>query len=42
VRGPTQELIEADVVVTGGTDDLRPGDDVQLHWPAAQTMCFGG
>ena len=40
VRGPGQELIEADVVLTGGTDDLKPGDTVQLSWPAEQTMCF--
>ena len=42
VRGPSQELIEADVTVTGGTEDLRPQDRVELTWPAAQTMCFGG
>lgn len=40
VRGPSQELIEADVVVTGGTDDLRAGDAVTLAWAPAQTMCF--
>lgn len=40
VRGPSGELIEADVVVTGGTDDLRAGDDVRLDWPVAQSMCF--
>ena len=40
VRGPGQELIEADIVLTGGTDDLKPGDAVQLTWPAEQTMCF--
>ncbi|GGA09616.1 ABC transporter ATP-binding protein [Neptunicoccus cionae] len=40
VRGPVGELIEADVVVTGGADDLRAGDDVTLEWSAAQTMCF--
>ena len=40
VRGPGQELIEADVVLTGGTDDLKPGDAVRLSWPAEQTMCF--
>lgn len=40
VRGPGQELIEADIVLTGGTDDLRPGDPVHLSWPADQTMCF--
>ncbi|WP_370399103.1 ABC transporter ATP-binding protein [Sulfitobacter sp. JB4-11] len=40
VRGPSQELIEADVTVTGGTNDLKPRDAVQLSWPAEQTMCF--
>ncbi|MEM9231801.1 MAG: ABC transporter ATP-binding protein [Pseudomonadota bacterium] len=40
VRGPGKELIEADIVLTGGTDDLKPGDPVQLSWPAEQTMCF--
>ena len=40
VRGPSQELIEADVVVTGGTEDLRAGDAVTLRWAPAQTMCF--
>ena len=39
-RGPSNELIEADVVLTGGTDDLKPGDNVSLSWPVAQTMCF--
>lgn len=41
VRGPTQELIEADIVVTGGPDDLRAGDAVKLTWSGQQTMCFG-
>ncbi|WP_069299295.1 ABC transporter ATP-binding protein [Neptunicoccus sediminis] len=40
VRDPVGELIEADVVVTGGAEDLRAGDDVTLEWSAAQTMCF--
>ena len=40
VRGPSKELIEADVVLTGGTDDLKPGDRVRLTWPVSQTMCF--
>ena len=40
VRGPGRELIEADIVLTGGTDDLKPGDAVALSWPAEQTMCF--
>lgn len=41
-RGPKGELIEADVVLTGGTNDLKPGDPVQLKWPVSQTMCFAG
>lgn len=40
VRGPGDALIEADVTVTGGEDDLRADDDVRLGWGAAQTMCF--
>ena len=40
VRGPSAELIEADVVVTGGTSDLRPGDAVQLSWAPEQAMCY--
>jgi spermidine/putrescine transport system ATP-binding protein len=41
VRGPNEELIEADVVLTGGTSDPKPGDDVRLAWAPRQTMCFG-
>ncbi|SNS26806.1 ABC transporter ATP-binding protein [Tropicimonas sediminicola] len=40
VRGPAGDLIEADVVVTGGPQDLREGDAVRLDWASAQTMCF--
>nr|WP_309502037.1 ABC transporter ATP-binding protein [uncultured Roseovarius sp.] len=40
VRGPSAELIEADVVVTGGPEDLRARDAVRLSWSAQQTMCF--
>lgn len=40
VRGPGKELIEADIVLTGGTDDLKPGDPVRLSWSPEQTMCF--
>ncbi|MEM9107868.1 MAG: ABC transporter ATP-binding protein [Pseudomonadota bacterium] len=40
VRGPGGELIEADIVLSGGTDDPKPGDEVELSWPAEQTMCF--
>ena len=40
VRGKAGELIEADVVLTGGPDDLKPQDDVRLTWAPAQTMTF--
>jgi spermidine/putrescine transport system ATP-binding protein len=40
VRGPVGELIEADVTVTGGSDDLRAGDKVRLQWSSAQSICF--
>lgn len=40
VRDRAGELIEADVVLTGGTEDLKPKDDVTLSWPAEQTMSF--
>ncbi len=40
VRSQTNQLIEADVTLTGGTDDLKPGDAVHLIWHAQQTMCF--
>ena len=40
VRGPKGDLIEADVVLTGGGTDLRNGDRVLLNWESAQTMVF--
>jgi len=40
VRDRAGELIEADVVLTGGTQDLKPKDDVTLTWSAEQTMSF--
>lgn len=40
VRSPKGTLIEADVVVTGGGNDLRDGDRVRLDWARAQSMCF--
>lgn len=40
VRSPAGTLIEADVVVTGGGNDLREGDPVNLDWARAQSMCF--
>jgi len=40
VRDNTGQLIEADVTLTGGLDDPRPGDTVTLSWSPRQTMCF--
>ena len=40
VRDPAGELIEADVVLTGGPQDLKPKDDVTLSWSPEQTMSF--
>lgn len=40
VRDSAGELIEADVVLTGGPEDLKPNDAVTLAWSAAQTMSF--
>lgn len=40
VRDGAGELIEADVVLTGGAQDLRPKDDVTLSWSPEQTMSF--
>jgi spermidine/putrescine transport system ATP-binding protein len=40
VRDRAGELIEADVVLTGGAQDLRPKDDVTLSWSPEQTMSF--
>ncbi|MDF1609269.1 ABC transporter ATP-binding protein [Hoeflea sp. YIM 152468] len=42
VRDRAGELIEADVVLTGGTQDLKPKDDVTLSWSCEQTMSFKG
>lgn len=40
VRDRAGELIEADVVLTGGPQDLKPKDDVTLSWSPEQTMSF--
>ena len=40
VRAESGALIEADVTLTGGTDDPKPGDAVRLGFAAAQTLCF--
>ncbi|MGF1627916.1 MAG: ABC transporter ATP-binding protein [Kiloniellaceae bacterium] len=40
IRTRSGGLIEADVTVTGGTDDVRPGETVRLTWSADQALCF--
>lgn len=40
VREQSGDLVEAEVVLTGGTQDMKPGDDVTLNWASEQTMCF--
>jgi spermidine/putrescine transport system ATP-binding protein len=40
VRSDKAELIEADVTLTGGSDDLKPGEAVRLSWAAEQAKCF--
>jgi hypothetical protein len=41
VRSGNGELIEADVTLTGGHNDLKPGEEVTLIWSSKQTMSFG-
>ncbi len=40
VRSSNDQLIEADIVLTGGSQDLRAGENVRLVWSCEQTMCF--
>jgi len=40
VRSGKAELIEADVTLTGGSDDLKPGEAVRLSWSPDQAKCF--
>ncbi|MEQ9332248.1 ABC transporter ATP-binding protein [Thalassobaculum sp.] len=40
VRSDRADLIEADVTLTGGVDDLRPGEAVRLTWSPDQATCF--
>ena len=40
VRSGSGELIEADITVTGGGGDLRPGETVRLTWSPDQALCF--
>ncbi|MGQ7846889.1 ABC transporter ATP-binding protein [Granulosicoccus sp. 3-233] len=40
VRTAEEALVEADVTLTGGSDDIRPGENVRLQWSMQQTVCF--
>ena len=40
VRSAHGQLIEADFPLTGEDAELRPGDAVELAWPAARSSCF--
>ncbi len=40
VRMGSGELVEATVTLTGGTDDIKPGERVRLSWAAENALCF--
>jgi len=40
VRDSIGELIEADITLTGSTNDPKPGDTVRLSWDSARALCF--
>jgi len=40
VRDNANSLIEADITLTGGTNDPKPGDSVRLSWAPDQASCF--
>jgi len=40
VRTGSEELVEADITLTGGTDDIRPGERVSLTWAPENALCF--
>jgi spermidine/putrescine transport system ATP-binding protein len=40
LRSRSGELVAADVTLTGGTDDVKPGETVRLSWSADQALCF--
>lgn len=40
VRDHSGELIEANVTLTGGSDDPTSGDAVRLSWDSARALCF--
>lgn len=40
VRTAEQALVEADVTLTGSSDDIKPGEAVTLQWSMQQTVFF--
>jgi len=40
VRAESSDLIEADITLTGGTDDIKPGERVHLSWAPENALCF--
>lgn len=42
VRLPSGDLIEVDVTLTGGTGDVKPGENVALSWLPEKALCFAG
>ncbi len=40
VRLRSGELVEVDVTLTGGVDDVKPTQDVALSWSAENAICF--
>jgi len=40
VRTERDELVEAGFQVTGGAQDLRPGDSVSISWQHDRSICF--
>ncbi len=40
IKTERETLIEADITLTGGTDDIKPDDQVSLVWPKSKTAIF--
>ena len=40
VRLDSGDLVEIDITLTGGTDDVKEGEDVKLSWQAENAVCF--
>ena len=40
VRLDSGDLVEVDITLTGGTDDVKEGEEVKLSWQAENAVCF--